>query len=565
MRTIKKSFKKATSTPIGKIITLSILLIIVAAIIAGILYWKVYRKQIIRHELEKAIDKKSGGLYAIRYDSLLLDEVAGNLSVANMTLRYDSAKYVVMLSNNNAPPTLLNITIPQIIVSGVETPRALLSKQIVGKKLHIINPVIDIIYTNAGKDSASKVPTKDVYKQILGDLDMIKIDTIEISGAQITTSTLKTGKKNVQFINTSIMLVNVAIDEKTGNNQDDLLFAKQLFFQTEKISFASPGKPYNYIIDSVSVNSVAATAQAKRFRLIPLLKEDAFVKSLPTQDDRFDFSMGNIQMRNLDVRKLFNENIVADSILVGSASFKIYRDLSIPRDKKNRVGKYPHQLLDKLPVAVNVKKLILSNAFVEYKERGKISGQSGRVQFNKVSAVLTNVSNTKEAVKTNNIMTAEINTVFLNKAPLNVVWKFYLQHPRGRFDIKGNMGNITAAEVNPLTVPMGPAKLEDGVIKSLQFNIEGNNYGADGTVKMIYNNLKLSLLEKDKDSKELDKKSLSSFVANMIVKNDNPSKKDKGEPRVITLHFDRDTNRSIFHLVWKSIFKGVKETAGINK
>jgi hypothetical protein len=565
MRTIKKKFKKATSTPIGKIITLSILLLIVAAIAAGIIYWKVYRKQIIRHELENAISKKSGGLYSIRYDSLKLDEVAGNLSVSNMTLEYDSSKYVSLLNSNDAPPTLLNIYIPGIVISGVKTPQALLNKEIVGKKLHIVNPVINIIYTNAGKDSARSIPTSDVYKQILGDLDLIKIDTLEITGAQITTSSLKTGKKNVQFLNTSILLIDVAIDNQTGNKQNDLLFAKQLFLEAEKMSFPSMDQPYNYTVDSISLNSVAGTASVKKFRIIPLLNENAFVKSLPTQDDRFDFTFSNIGMRNLDIRQLFNENIVADSVFIGGASFKIYRDLSIPRDRKSRIGTYPHQLLGKLPVAVNVKTMILRNAFVEYKEKSAITLQSGKVQFHNISATISNVTNNKEAVRANNVMRADISTQFLGKAPMKVVWKFYLQNPKGRFDIKGNLGSITATEINPITEPMGPARLEDGTINSLQFNFDGNNYGTEGSVVMVYSDLKLALLEKDKGSKDLDKKSLTSFVANLVVKNHNPSRKDKGKPRVITVHFDRDTNRSIFHLVWKSIFKGIKETVGIKK
>jgi len=564
MRTLKKKLKRVTSTRKGKIIALSILLVVMIGIGSTIAYWNVYRKQIIRNKLKDTVSDKSDGLYILHYDNLTLDEAAGNLSVTDMNISYDSTEYIALLKNKEAPPTLLKIIIPEIIVSGVKTPRALLSKEIVGKKLHIKNPVIDIIYTNAGKDPARNIPPREVYEQILGELNMIKIDTVQISGAQITTSNIKTSKKNVQFKNTSIHLIDVSIDEKTGKDPNQLLFARQLFLESEKISFPSLDQPYTYTIDSISLNSNTSTAYAKKFRIVPLLKENAFVKSLPTQDDRFDFSINNIRIRNLDFQQLFNENIVADSILAGSASFKIYRDLSIPRDKKNRVGRYPHQLLDNLPVSIRVKKMILSNTFVEYKEKSKITNQSGKVQFHNVYAVITNLTNNKDAIKTNNIMTADISTQFLNKAPLKVVWQFYLQHPKGRFDVKGNMGSITATEANPLTEPMGPAKLEDGQINSLQFNFEGNNYGTDGTVKMLYKDLKLSVLEKDKGSKELDKKTLASFVANIIIKNNNPAK-EKGDPRVANIHFDRDTNRSIFHLVWKSIFKGIRETVGIKK
>jgi hypothetical protein len=563
MRTLHTKIKKATSTPVGKIIALGILLLIIAAIGGGVIFWKIYRKQIVRNELENAVSKKSGGLYSIRYDSLLMDEAAGNLAVANLRLTYDSAIYISLQKKNDAPPTLLKITIPTLLVSGVKTPRALLSKEIVGKKLHIVNPVIDIYYTHTGKDSSKNIPTTEVYKQILGNLDMIQIDTLLITGAQISTRNMKTGKKNIQLDSASILLIDVAISEEHNKNPNDLLFAQQLYLNCKKLSWQSSNRLYNYSVDSVAVNSVDNTIHVKQFSIDPTLKEDAFVKSLPTQDDRFDFSFNDIRIRNINVKQLLDETVVADSVIIGSASFKIYRDLNMPRDKKNRVGTYPHQLLDKVPVSIVVKKLIIPAAFVEYKERNKITKQSGKVQFHKVYASISNLTNDKAAIQQNNVMTAEINASFLNKAPLKVTWQFYLQNPRGRFDIKGNLGSIAAPHANPLTVPMGPAKLEEGKINSVQFNFEGNNYRTDGSVKMLYNDLKLSLLEKDENSNKLDKKAMASFVANIVAKNDNP--KQKEEPRVIQVHMDRNTNRSIFYLVWKSIFKGIKETVGIKK
>ncbi|RYF93704.1 MAG: hypothetical protein EOO00_06000, partial [Chitinophagaceae bacterium] len=379
MRTLHTKFKKATSTPVGKIIAISLLVLVLAAIAGGIMYWKIYRKQIIRNELENAISKKSGGLYAIKYDSLKLDEAAGNLAVTNLSLRYDSSIFVSLQKNNDEPPTLLKIDIPTLLVTGVKTPRALLSNEIVGKKLHIINPVIDIFYTNAGRDSSRNIPTSEVYRQILGGLNNIQIDSIEITGARISTSNLKTGKKNVTLDSTSLLLVDVAINENTGHEPGELLFAQQLFMQCKKLSWQNDR--YGYSVDSVDLNSVNSSILVRRFNIDPKLKEDAFVKSLRTQDDRFDFTFSNIRISNIDMKRLFDETIIADTVTIGSASLKIYRDLAIPRDNKNRLGTYPHQLIDKMPIALNVKKLVLAGAFIEYKERSKVTRQSGKVQF----------------------------------------------------------------------------------------------------------------------------------------------------------------------------------------
>lgn len=564
MRALPQKLKKVTSTRKGKIIVLSILIVVLAAVGGAIAYWNVYRKQIIRNKLENTVHEKTQGLYALNYDNLSLDEVAGDLSVTNLALDYDSIKYDQLLKNDEAPPILLRINIPAIFVSGVKTPRALLSKEIVGKKILIKNPVINILYTNAGRDSSKTIPDKEIYEQVLGDLNMIKVDTLEISGAQIITSNLKTGKKNIELKNTFIRLTDVAVDSASGEDKSRLLFSKQIFLSCEKLSWPSGNGLYNYSADSISLNTASSVVQVKKLLIDPTLKEDAFVKSLPTQDDRFNFTINNIDIRNVNMQELFNENMIADSVLIGSASFKVYRDISIVRDKKNRVGSYPHQAMAKIPIAVQIKKVILANTFVEYKEKNPRSNQAGKVQFYNTYATITNLTNDKEAISKNNIMTADIQSVFLNKAPLRVTWQFYLQHPKGRFNVKGHLGSMSFEEASIVTEPMGPAKLEDGRLKSLHFDLAGNDYSMNGRVKMLYDDLKISVLERDKGSKELDKKTLATIAANIIIKNSNPQRK-KDEAKVIEVQMERDTNRSIFYLVWKSLFKGIKETAGIKK
>jgi hypothetical protein len=477
MRVLHTKLRKATSTRKGKIIALSIVVVLLAAIGGAIVYWNVYRKQIIRNKLEDTIQEKTQGLYTLHYGNLSLDEVAGDLVVSNLKLVYDSVKYNIALNQDDAPPVLLTIDIPSIAVTGVKTPRALLSKEIVGKKILIKDPVINIIYTNTGKNSSKNVPDKEIYEQVPGDLNMIKVDTLEISGAQIITSNLKTGKKNIQFLNTFIRLTDVAVDSAAGEDKSRLLFSKQILFACEKISWLSKNKLYNYSADSVSLNTVLKSVQVKKFHINPTLKEDAFVKSLPAQDDRFDFSINNVDIRNVNMQELFNENVIADSILIGSASFKIYRDLSIARDKKNRVGSYPHQVIAEIPIPVQINKIVLSNSFVEYKEKNPRSNQAGKVQFYDVYATISNLTNDKGAIKENNIMTADIATKFLNQVPLKVTWQFYLQHPKGRFDVKGSLGSMSFSDANSITEPMGPAKLEDGRLNNLQFNLAGHDYG----------------------------------------------------------------------------------------
>ncbi|HMK27549.1 MAG TPA: hypothetical protein VK483_16065 [Chitinophagaceae bacterium] len=563
MQRIKTKFKKVASTHTGRKIIFGILFFLLVAIAGALWYWNTHKKAILRNKLENAVREKSGGLYNIKFDSLDMDEINGYLSITNMILLTDSTRFQQLKSMGKEPSILMDIHIPEISVSGVKTSRALIDDEIVGRTLEIKNPVIHIIYTNAGKDSSRKVPPKEIYEQLLGNMDLIQADTVLITGAQITTSNVRTKKTNAQIQGINVMLLDVKVDSSSNADTTRILFAKKISISCGKVAWTSDSKLYHYSADSISMSSVSRDFRIKSFRMAPTMNEDAFVRSLPAQDDRFDFSFSNIQLQNIDLLQLFEENLVADSMLVGSASFKIYRDLIIPRDTKNRVGYYPQQSIQRIPASFKVGKVIVSGGFLEYKERNHITRQSGKVQFYSLYGSINNFTNDKKAIAVNNIMTVDLNSRFLNKTPMKVSWVFYLLNPKGRFDVKGSMGPIEGTDLNVLTEPMGPASIKKGRINGAEFNLQGHNYGMDGTVRFLYEDLRVTMLEKDKGVKELDKKSLLSFIANIAIKNSNPKKNE--ETRVAQVHLDRDINHSIFYLAWKTIFKGLKETAGLKQ
>jgi len=545
----------------GKIVLISILFFVLAIIGFGFLYWNTHKNKIIKTELEKAIVKNNKGFYKISYDDMKIDETAGYLSARNMKVRFDSTRYQTSELENKVPSMVFNIDIPEINVIGVRTSRALLDKEIVGRKLEIKNPIIDLQYTYKGKDAIRNVPTQEIYRQILGDMDMIQIDSVLITGAQIRTSNRNSGKLIIDVKDVDFSLKDVKVDSAAYMDRSRFLFAKDVKVNVAKIAWPSPNRLYDYIAKNISLNSAAGTLSVNQIFISPRLGENAFVNAIPTQDDRFNFSFNNVVFSGVNMQKLSDEYLKAETMTIGRSVFKIYRDLARPRDKKNRVGYYPQQVLDDVPMIFNIGKVNVRNSFVEYKERNHITRQSGLVQFYSVNGSITNFTNDKHSP--NKVMKAFINSSFLNKTSLKTNWTFYLFHPKGRFDVSGNMGAIEGKDVNPLAEPMGPASIKEGRFNGLTFDLHGNDYSMNGTVKLLYDDLKVAILEKDKGATETDKKFLTSLLANFVIKNSNP--KGDNDVRVQQVNLSRNTNRSLFYLCWKTIFKGIRGTVGIKQ
>jgi hypothetical protein len=337
------------------------------------------------------------------------------------------------------------------------------------------------------------------------------------------------------------------------------MFAEQIVVKCKKARWNSKNKLYNYQVREINLNSGEKKLAINQVMIDPTLPEQKFIQQFKYATDRFDVNLQQVRLVNLDIPSLLRGQVRADSLVSGKSNIHIYRDLSYPHDGKNRIGTYPHQMLHKLPVDLTIKKALFNNSFIEYKERNGKSEQSGKVQFYNADIRVNNLSNERQQLAGKN-MQVQFNARFLNKAPVKALINFY-SGGDGKFTIEGEMGEMSAKGINELTEPMGLAKVETGTISGLHFNFNGNDYAADGYLTLRYDDLKITLLKKDSIDNSLSKKKLASMMANIKVKNANPGK--DGELRKASVHFKRDTHKSFFNLIWKSIFTGVKQSVGI--
>lgn len=523
---------------------------------AAVTYWWIYRKQFVREQLELAVLDGSDGLYQVRYSKMRMDEVKGWIQFQDLEIEYDSLRFNELVKDGKAPHLLMRIKIPELKINGVKTPRALLGTELSAGNIEIVRPEVQLIYTRSTDSVKSpKMPTASEYDQILGSLDKIILDKLTIHDGTLKTGYLKSKGIPMEMKGVKLELSDIVVDSISSIETHRLLFARDIFVDCEEMSWMSGDNLYRFAMDSVKYQSLSRELQVQRFKIEPQLSEADFTRQLRFADDRFDLSLKKIKAVGLQLAALQRDSLLIDSLYLGKGYFHVYRDLGLPHDGKNRVGTYPHQLLKKAGIAIDIKTVSAAAIDIKYKERSAATRQAGVVHFANTSFRANDVNNTS---KERNIMDFRIRSTFLN-APLNITWKFYTQANNGRFTIDGHLGQLPAPAANVLAEPMGPARLEEGMVNSINFFINGHDYGATGSVLVLYQDLKVALLKKDDDTKELNKKGLASFAANLMMKKSNPRKRDD-KPRKAEVKFERDTRRSIFHLSWKTLFTGIKES-----
>jgi len=549
---------------------LIVVAIVIALIGAGIGGWNYFKYRFIKHKVSNLLYKNTNGLYTVEYDSLSVDEVAGNLFITNLQLVPDTARYRELYNGRRkAPALLVGVTIPLLRISGVKTPKAVLNKEIEGGKITISNATIVVYHARSQSDSALNDTTRtpslqETCLQWLNKLHRVKADTLEVDNTTLSYVDFIDEAQRVKGAALSIHLYDILIDSASVADTSRMLFARQVTANMRKLTITDKKGFYHYTADSVGFSSAGRSLIIHHFRIVPLLGEDAMMRASGVQTDRFDFHCGELLFTHLGLPQLMNGALVADTLFIGQGRFNIYRDLSYPRSGKSMVGRFPHQTLMKLGLPYRLEKIVAKDAFIEYKERNPRSDSAGRVQFDHSTVVISRLTNIDSMLAKSNECMVYFNTRFLNMSSLKATIALKLKDTRGLFTVQGSLTGFDATRLNVLLRPMALAQAEKGWIRQLDFSLEGNDYTSHGKLVMLYDGLKVSVWKKDVQGKKLKEKKLVSLIANIMVKDANPGKKDTA-PREATIDFKRLTNRSFFNLVWKSVLQGVKISLGVEK
>ncbi|WP_336515792.1 hypothetical protein [Pollutibacter soli] len=540
-----------------------VLIVFIILAVLGYLYWNSIKYRLIRTEATDQVFEKSKGLYRMHYDNLNLDEVSGFLQVTNLRLTPDTSMFSKSIADKTNQPFIFEIIIPELTVRGVKTPEAMLNKNIEGRRLEIKNPQITAYYSSAEKDSTQYGRQREIYEQLLGNLNLIRVDSIDISNANIRMLDFNQGREMVKADSISIHLLDVFIDSTHQSDSSRFYFARKTAVQIKKISWQAKNKTYDFAINNLDFNTDAKTFSIKSFILDPLLSEKDYAKLAKVQKDRLNIRCGNIDVEGIDIAALQRGEFTANQMKLGSIMLHLSKDLSYPHDGKNRVGTYPQQALMKVPFPLYIKRLIAGPADIEVKQKNPKSDESGKLQFRESSIDAVNVTNMPELIKNNNHLKVSARTKFMGLSQVNAEFDLLLKDKAGRFGLKGTASGFDARGLNVVLEPLGLAKIEEAKVNQLRFNLKCSDYSGTGTVVLLYENLKIAALKKDSVEQKLEKKKLASFISNIILKDANPAKGK--DVRMAHPVFERDPVKSFWNLIWFTLFTGVKETVGMEK
>jgi hypothetical protein len=258
-------------------------------------------------------------------------------------------------------------------------------------------------------------------------------------------------------------------------------------------------------------------------------------------------------------RFIHNNVIDADSMIIQYPHLEVYIDKTQERQFKSKVGTFPHQKLMKAGATITIKNIIVKDGSVMHTEKNEKTGKEGTFSLNTVDLSIKNATNDSILIKQNNICTVDAVGKILGSSPIKASFKFYLDSSNGRFDLNGSIKNVDEAQLNPLSVSLTNTVISSLTIHEINFSITAEEFEARADVRMLYNNLSVTLRKVDEETGEaVTRKFLTRAINRYLLYPDNPSPNGL-ERTAHQVSYARLTTQSFFGLIWKTLFAGMQK------
>lgn len=502
--------------------------------------------------MQQLLKKSSNRLYDLSIGDLQLDVLKSSVVLKDVRVRPDEASQANLRKAGNLPQNVFDLSFRTIQIEGINLDDALTRKTMDYKLVKIVGPVIHVY---RGQKQPQQKSAEEFTQRFLEQMTSVDIKKLVIDDATIVVhgGNNKTNRLN----NVQVNMTDILLDSSTRQDKNRFLFARDASLSFQNYTTQTKDGLYQFKIGKGNIQATQKKVTLQNLSFASPLSRQQFVKQQKQAKELYNLQLSAVSLTGIDWWTLLNgEEFIAEKMTASGGELSVYFDRTLP--PKSKMGNFPNQLIAKLPMNMAIKSFSLANLDLSYTEYNPLSKQTGTIFMDNVSLTASNVSN-----NTQSPLLVNGTALFMHSIPISAAFQFNMASAStGAFSASiAAKKPFDGSLINAFSVPLGMMKIERGTVNGLQANMSGDQHKASGDVLLQYNDLKVALMEKETGEKVLDKKNVTSFLANLLViKNDNPKKGKTPEKQ--TGSFQRDPNGGFFMLVWKTMLVGALKTIG---
>lgn len=555
-------FKKLTFWKSIGLIFAGIMLLLIASSYIILSYWE----PIISKSIKESFYRSTNKLYRIDFDDITFNVFLGNFGLKNIRLTPDLKVYEQLKAKKEQPAYLFNLSIDKAKVHGLDIYSLYNLNELKINEISVNNPNVlvinDLSYKKSDKDTSI---FRNPYDLIKSQLHFLKVEQINLKNINlefVADSLGKTKKKKIFLAYFKVR--NLFIDSLSQYDSTRPFYSDDI-----KISIKHFTHPFKDSVNTMQIEeAVASTAtssiQVYNFKIIPKLNEAQFKDLKGFRKTRIDLYVKEANLNKVDFKKLFFEQkLYGGSIDINKMESKIYLNKLFPKNPKKK-SRFPAELVYDIRIPFHFQNVNIKNSKLVYSEIDRKSNYRWEILFSDLKGKVENFSNDSSYLRKNQFANIVLDANFNNSGSSHFEFVLDYVHPLKPFYVKGFFSNYNLKGVNPILANLAHLEVSNCNLRTLRFVLNGDKRDMNCNISMIYNNLKVKILEFNEEENKLQKHGLLTLLANnMVLQSENPRSNGKFIKSRFLLK--RENDLSFFGFIWKAILRGMKESVGIDQ
>jgi hypothetical protein len=542
---------------LGILLGIIVLLIVFSALINR--YWS----PILAKKVHNVVLTSSDSLYRADFSDAELHVLRGQLIIYNLNITPDTAVFNRRKLQHIAPNNLIELHVKRLIIDHIHPFSLYFKHKLIIGGISINSPELNVSYSlNHTKDTVLK-DRRTLWQKMSKTLRLIHIGNIFLNDVKLQYKDYSGNKLKISELKEmNLSASDLLIDSATQFDPTRLLYCKEIIAELNNYSGKTKDNLYAYKINHLRLSTRTSQLNVEGFSLKPV-SADFFNK---TKGDRYSAAIDSIQINNFDYLSYHKYRIVhGGKMTIHGGDFLLFSNPNgHPSTVYRKLNSFPAIALSKQSTDIQLDTVFIKHINIKYSEYNKKSQQSGTISFDNTSGHIYNITNNKQALAKNSISTVDLNSYFMNQGDLHLHFSFELSDHDATFTYSGSLGPMDLSALNPATMPFAMVKVTNGNLKLFSFEMKANTHTSSGQVSLLYNDLKVKILQPD-STYGFKSKLIESLYANIfIIKHDNPDK--PGDlPRAFHVDYIRPDSVTFFGAIWQTLLAGIKPSAGLDK
>jgi hypothetical protein len=320
-------------------------------------------------------------------------------------------------------------------------------------------------------------------------------------------------------------------------------------------------KPQNELsIGMIHISEPDSELTADSIRYHPSVDDEQFFAKSQFRQTRFRFDISQLKIMGLDFSSLLQGGIYnTRSININGLFADILENMDKPFDVNSTNPQMPNEALSSMKELVKIDSLKIINGWLKYSERFAIGATPGVITFKNVNVTASPIANDTAHPDTAFIYGEGL---FMNTGTMKLFMAIPLTSKNFSLHYSGSLGRMDVTTLNSFLEVSDHHRIKSGIIQSATYDINVTSGQASGSLRVIYKDLSVVVLNKDTGSEKGIFDRATSWVGKTFILRGSNKLDENVLEKIGKIKYIRKPDEPFFQFVWFALRSGIGDVVG---